>query len=189
MSLLKYLHHEEAKPSWYACNTLASLITWTILPRIRATYTTRSHQYKLDPVFLNSHDPPAGVKSENAQFPHILLVTPQNFTPSLLPSELEKIDNLFARGGKSPSIPTSLREEVTGSKETRPHVSAAWKQRNPRQCAYCEKHGEKSLSVCSRCVTYSFLSLAWSPSNISVFRCKLVQYCGPEWFVDSSSLV
>ena len=161
MSLLKYLHHEEAKPSWYACSTLASLITSTILPRIRATYTTRSHQYKLDPVFLNSHDPPGGVKSENAQFPPILFVT-QKFTPSLLPSELEKIDNLLARGGESPSIPTSLREEVTGSKETRPHVSAAWKQRNPRQCGYCEKLGEKSLSVCSRCVTYSLHSSFFS---------------------------
>jgi hypothetical protein len=129
-----------------------------LFPRIRATYTTRSHQYKLDPVFLNSHDPPADVKRENAQFPPILFVTPENFTPSLLPSDLEKIDNLLARGGGSPSIPTSLRKEVTGSKETRPHVSAAWKQRNPRQCACCEKHGEKSLSVCSRCVTYSFHS-------------------------------
>ncbi|KIM76693.1 hypothetical protein PILCRDRAFT_826088 [Piloderma croceum F 1598] len=143
MSLLKCLHHEEAKPFW-----------------IRATYTTRTHQYKLDPVFLNSYDPPAGVKSGIAQFPPILFVTPENFTSSLLPGELEKIDNLLARGGESPSIPTSVREEVTGSKETRPHVSAAWKQRNPRQCAYCERHGEKSLSVCS--------------------RCKLVQYCGPK---------
>jgi len=144
MSLLKYLHHKEARPSW-----------------IRATYTTPSHQFKLDPVFLDSHDPPSGVQGESAQFPPIIHVTPDNFTPSLLPGDLEKIDNLLARrGGKDAPIPASVREAVIGSKQTRPDVSAAWKQRNPRQCAYCEKHGEKSLSICS--------------------RCKLVQYCGPE---------
>jgi hypothetical protein len=128
--------------------------------RIRATYTTRSNEYKLDPVFLDSHDPPAavGVKGES---PWIYHVTPENFTPSLLPSELEKIDNLLARGTLT-SIPTSVRDEVIGTKETRPDVSAAWKQRNPRQCGYCAKHGETTLSVCARCVTFLFYNFSFS---------------------------
>jgi hypothetical protein len=67
-------------------------------PRIRATYTTPAQQFKLDPTFLNNlNNPPKPQSHERSISAHIF-VTPDNFTPSLLPSELEKIDNLLARG-------------------------------------------------------------------------------------------
>jgi len=96
------------------------------------------------PSFLDSHDPPTGVRSENAKFPPILQITLGNFTLSLLPSELEKIDNLLAGGGEKPSILASVHEEVTGSKQDRPDVSSAWKQRNPWQCAFARSTRRKA---------------------------------------------
>jgi hypothetical protein len=158
MSLLKYLHHTEAKPNWCVSSfyLLRSLLLseWRLcmMARVRATYTTRSYGFKVDPVFLSSHSPPPTIRDVNAKLPLILHVTPDNFVPSLSANDLEKIDNLLAQRGKAKPAPPSVRDEVTGSKKTRPEVSDAWKQLSPRQCAYCEQHGEKQLSRCSRSV-------------------------------------
>ncbi|KIJ60149.1 hypothetical protein HYDPIDRAFT_161442 [Hydnomerulius pinastri MD-312] len=141
MCLLTYLHHDEGRPQF-----------------VRATYVTPTNGWVLDPEYLASFTPPKA-PTKDSKFAPIIHVTPNNFVPSLLPGDLEKIDNLLARksGGRPPQ---SVRSQVMGGKETRPDVSSAWRQRNPRQCAYCEALGEKNLRVCG--------------------RCKLVQYCGAE---------
>ncbi|KDQ09192.1 hypothetical protein BOTBODRAFT_37277 [Botryobasidium botryosum FD-172 SS1] len=140
MSLLKYLHHDESKPSF-----------------VRATYTTTSKRL-VDPDFFSTIDVPT--KTYN---PPIFHVTPDNFVPSLLESELEKIDNLTAQVSHSKTpAPASVRAEVTGRKEDRPKAEQymAANEKNAAACAYCEKIGKSTMPICS--------------------RCKLVRYCSAE---------
>ncbi|KAF9072931.1 hypothetical protein BDP27DRAFT_1319658 [Rhodocollybia butyracea] len=144
MSLLTYLHHDwdwGNKPTW-----------------VRATYTTPKQKFKLTTDVLTKVDLPSCT-------PLIWQVTSDDFVPSLLVSELEKIDNVVAQGGSSISpkkrAATSVRDKVVGSKETKPDVSAQWKHRNPHQCGFCESISPgKDLQKCG--------------------RCKLVFYCGKE---------
>ncbi|KAF9466934.1 hypothetical protein BDZ94DRAFT_1186529 [Collybia nuda] len=142
MSLLTYLHHNESPPSW-----------------VRATYTTPNQAYKLDPTFLDSHEPPSPTSTvSHSKFPPIFHVTPEVFVPSLLPSELGKIDNLLVH--KKRTTPAEVRARVLGSKDYRPDVSQTWKQKNPRQCALYQAVKDKDMMQCS--------------------KCKLVHYCGRE---------
>ncbi|KIK63636.1 hypothetical protein GYMLUDRAFT_40705 [Collybiopsis luxurians FD-317 M1] len=141
MSLLTYLHHDWKwgnRPNW-----------------VRATYTTPERKFKLTPDFLTK------IGSMSLK-PFICHVTPDDFVPSLSPSELEKIDNVVAQGGSSMKrTETSVRDKVIGSKETKPNVAAPFRRRNPRQCAHCETVSkDKDLQQCG--------------------RCKLVFYCGRE---------
>ncbi|KAI0317664.1 hypothetical protein OF83DRAFT_116147 [Amylostereum chailletii] len=135
MSLLTYIYHDQP-PQW-----------------VRATYTTLA-QKDLHPEFLNSREPPSGKLN-----PPIYHVTAQNFVPSLVPSELEKIDNLLAQSKSRKAPPTSLREKVLGNKDVRPKAEAwmAGQEKNAVQCAYCDTLGDQRMKICS--------------------RCKLVRYC------------
>lgn len=158
MSLLVYLNGEwgwGSKPSW-----------------VRATYVTPAEGFRVSDDFLDDLDAPAGDKRTPGR-PPIFMVTREKFIPTLLPSELEKIDNTVARGrtkgrregkdGREEAEDTtvSVREQVLGTKKDRPEVGKAWKQANARQCAYCEAPKEaKHLMLCS--------------------KCKLVYYCGRE---------
>ncbi|KAJ6567147.1 hypothetical protein B0H19DRAFT_720409 [Mycena capillaripes] len=135
MSLLKYLYHTEQPPKW-----------------VRGTYVTKSNGYLLDPVFLQTFDPP----SDDVR--NIFHVTAKTFVPSLLSNELASIDTLLKQSGKS--VPKTVRYQVLGNKETRPDVSGVWKSKNARQCAQCEKISTTDLLLCS--------------------RCKLIHYCGRE---------
>ncbi|TFK52252.1 hypothetical protein OE88DRAFT_1657406 [Heliocybe sulcata] len=142
MSLLKYIHHadESPKPLW-----------------VRATYTTSSNRW-LDPDFLNSLDIP---KAATKTTPPIFHVTSDNFVPSLLSSEIEKIDNLRSQSSK-PRPPSSVMNAVLGSKQDRPDAKnyTVMNEKNARQCSYCEKLGEHDMPMCG--------------------RCKLVRYCSAE---------
>ncbi|KAK7464243.1 hypothetical protein VKT23_006409 [Stygiomarasmius scandens] len=146
MSLLTYLRHEwkesDNDPQW-----------------VRATYTTPEHRFKLNPDFLAKfHEPES---TSTTAKPPVFHVTADNFIPTLFESELEKIDNVVAQGGRKSRAEPSTRDKVLGTKEGRPNVSSAFKNKNPRQCSYCEKVSkDKDLQKCS--------------------RCKLVFYCGRE---------
>ncbi|KAJ7590819.1 hypothetical protein C8J56DRAFT_933959 [Mycena floridula] len=133
LSLAKAVYHQEQHPKW-----------------VRATYTTQSEQYRLDPLFI----------SGQGQIPSkIFHVTAEAFTPSLLPGEVDRIDSVLKQGNKG-VIPETIRTQVIGDKTSRPSVGPAWTQRNARQCAFCEKIQEKDLKQCS--------------------RCRLVNYCNTE---------
>ncbi|KJA20989.1 hypothetical protein HYPSUDRAFT_764394 [Hypholoma sublateritium FD-334 SS-4] len=147
MSLLMYLHHNNAPPKW-----------------VRATYVTPRNNYGLDPAFLSSTTapPPAEMRDRLAQGRAPLFhVAAEDFIPSLLSSDVEKIDNLRATKGGAHPVPEVVRAKVIGSKTTRPQVaSKVFKEKNVRECAFCREAKEKDLMVCS--------------------RCKLVYYCGRE---------
>jgi len=139
MSLLKYLHHDESKPKF-----------------VRATYTTTSNRL-VHPDFFSTIDPPTKTYD-----PPIFHVTPENFVPSLLESELEKIDNLTSQISSSKSPPAGLREEVMGRKEDRPKAEQymAANAKNAAACAYCEKIGKSTMSVCAGCKLVRYCSRA-----------------------------
>jgi hypothetical protein len=87
----------------------------------------------------------------------IFHVTADNFVPALLPHDLERIDNTCeqdssrARDRAAPATFSAVCASVTGSKQDRPDVSNAFKNRNPRQCASCEKISkDRDLRMCSR---------------------------------------
>ncbi|KAL1675383.1 hypothetical protein EV122DRAFT_292768 [Schizophyllum commune] len=69
-------------------------------PRVRATYVTPAQGYKVSPEFLDNMKQPAGDYRTPGQ-PSIFQVTREKYIPTLLPSELEKIDNTVARGNYS----------------------------------------------------------------------------------------
>ncbi|KAI0034879.1 hypothetical protein K488DRAFT_44623, partial [Vararia minispora EC-137] len=139
MSLLTYLHEEwdwGNKPSW-----------------VRATYVTPSQNHLVSKGFLDDLTVSAGEKRHPGN-PPIFMITREKFTPTLLPSDLEKIDNTVARGSTRTTRSGDsdrVRIKVLGTKEDRPDVSEAWKEPNARQCAYCEIGKEvKGLKLCSR---------------------------------------
>ena len=106
---------------------------------------------KLNSDFLNDVTPAPG-ENRKAGRPPIYVVTPDNFQPTLLPSELEKIDNTVARGLISSSRRgTGAREKVLGTKEDRPDVNSALRHKDMRQCASCKELKElKDLRICSQ---------------------------------------
>ncbi|KAJ7084855.1 hypothetical protein B0H15DRAFT_923535 [Mycena belliarum] len=126
MSLLKYLHHAEAKPQW-----------------VRGTYVTKANGFALDPRFLESLAPPPETTR------NIVHITPATFVPSLLSNELDSIDAVLKQGGTR--VPKTVRYQVLGNKAARPDVSAVWKSKNPRQCAQCGAVSTKDLMLCGRC--------------------------------------
>jgi hypothetical protein len=112
----------------------------------------------VEPAFLDSIDPSSpGKKSDS---PPIYHISSTDFIPTLLPSDLEKINNFFASAGET-QPPTSARQRVLGSKEDRPDVSGMWNKKNPRQCSWCETVKKSDLRKCA--------------------RCKLVFYCDEKW--------
>ena len=83
-------------------------------PRVRATYVTPAQGYKVSPEFLYNMKQPAGDYRTPGQ-PSIFQVTREKFIPTLLPSELEKIDNTVARGNystKRKDDKPSVRDQV-----------------------------------------------------------------------------
>ncbi|KAK7690314.1 hypothetical protein QCA50_006971 [Cerrena zonata] len=131
MSLLKYLHHSERKPVF-----------------VRATYTTQGRS--LHPDFLSSSETPV-----NAGIP-IFHVTPDNFIPSLLPSDVDKIDALIAQNqmpGVLVPTPPEVKQEVIGTKAIRPimrHFMLA-DVKVVIQCAHCGRNGQENMRTCSNC--------------------------------------
>ncbi|KAI0081597.1 hypothetical protein K474DRAFT_1251098 [Panus rudis PR-1116 ss-1] len=137
MSLLKYLYHDEGKPNF-----------------VRATYTTLDKG--LHPDFLGTNfDAPIKPGAP------IFHVTAENFVPSLLPGEIERIDSMMSRGSnKAP--PPAVKQQVMGKKEDRPAVNNyMWaNDKHPVACGGCAEIGGKGMPTCS--------------------RCKLVRYCNKE---------
>lgn len=154
MSLLKYIYHSDGRPSWsvfFSVSIPSNLSIVQPRDRVRATYTTVSNNFALEPAFLDHTDSPPDASSTGAargSLP-VFHVTAESFVPSLLEGEVERIDNLHAQGNKEP-VPASVRAEVLGDKSSRPQVSAAWKQKNARECANCLEIKETPLSLCSR---------------------------------------
>ncbi|EIM86411.1 uncharacterized protein STEHIDRAFT_121370 [Stereum hirsutum FP-91666 SS1] len=161
-----YSHHDYAAVTKYHADKFFSLLTllwhndqppnW-----VRATYTTPDHAYRVDPTLLTRSDSPPTTTPNN--LPQIIEVNSSNFVPSILPSEVEKVENLLAqKGPRAKKISEDVKKMVQGTKqEIRPDVNGqAWKQKNARQCAACEAIKEKDLATCS--------------------RCKLVYYCSKE---------
>ncbi|TFY81139.1 hypothetical protein EWM64_g2874 [Hericium alpestre] len=137
MSLVIYLYHDERKPLW-----------------VRATYTTLKTK-KIPVEFMSFKDSPVSGTKKSP----IFHVTADNFAPSLLDSELEKIDNILAGTKFGTAPPQELRDKVLGNKDVRPKVSM-WTQGMEKdliQCAHCDKLGPQTMQTCS--------------------RCKLVRYC------------
>ncbi|TCD69037.1 hypothetical protein EIP91_009100 [Steccherinum ochraceum] len=96
-SLLKYVYNGEQPPKF-----------------VRATYTT-THA-GLHPEFLSSVE-----NAPSSEAVPIFHITPDNFTPSLLPGEVERIDNLLTSFKKS--VPSAeVKAAVTGDKSSRPAV-------------------------------------------------------------------
>lgn len=129
------------------------IIQYTTSTRVRATYTTPDHAYRVDPTLLTRSDSLPTTTPNN--LPQIIEVNSSNFIPSLLPSEVEKVENLLAqKGPRAKKISEEVKKMVQGTKEEiRPDVSGqAWKQKNARQCAACEAIKEKDLATCSRLV-------------------------------------
>ncbi|KAF5340504.1 hypothetical protein D9758_014547 [Tetrapyrgos nigripes] len=159
MSLLHYLKYEwsesENQPNW-----------------VRATYTTPDQAFKLNPELfdfasrstLSANSNSTALAKGKTKLPPIFHVIADNFIPTLLDSELEKIDNVVAQGMRKKRAEPSTRDRVlvVNPKEGKPNVnSKVWKNKNPRQCSFCEKVSkDKDLQKCS--------------------RCKLVFYCGKE---------
>ncbi|TFK80083.1 hypothetical protein K466DRAFT_592048 [Polyporus arcularius HHB13444] len=164
-----YSHHDYDAITKYHADRFMSLLTylhgewdWGNKPSVvRATYVTPKERFKVSKEFLEDIDAAAGDHRVPGK-PPIFQVTADKFIPTLLESELEKIDNTVARGSTSKKrTGKGVRDQVLGTKEDRPEVSKAFKQTNMRQCAYCEEPKElKNLSLCS--------------------RCKLVYYCGKD---------
>ncbi|KAL1740440.1 hypothetical protein HDZ31DRAFT_47505 [Schizophyllum fasciatum] len=175
-----FSHHDYDALTKYQADRFMSLVTylhgewdWGNQPQwVRATYVTPVQGHKLSPAFFENLDAPAG-DHRLPDAPPIFQVTHDKFAPTLLLSELEKIDNTVARGAtestrrgarageEGEGVAPSVRDRVLGTKEDRPEVSKAWRQANARQCAYCEAPKEaKHLMLCS--------------------KCKLVYYCGRE---------
>ncbi|KAH9922489.1 uncharacterized protein B0H18DRAFT_1120879 [Fomitopsis serialis] len=128
---------------------------------VRATYTTPNRGYKVDPACLPGTDNPVTPSKGAPPFFH---TTRDSFTPTLLDSEIEKIDNVCAQGQEKQAGQTAVeaaRKRVLGSKEDMPDVGDAWMNKNPRECANCQVVKDKALLKCS--------------------RCKLVNYCSKEW--------
>lgn len=145
--------------------------------RVRAAYTTLKQAYNVDPVFLNSHEPPAPASAgSQSKFPPIFRITPDAFVLSFLPSELGKIDNLLAH--KKRTITVDVRARVLGSKDDRPEVSQAWKHKMRDSVP-----SPKNSRIKTPCSTPSYSpSLQRLYLDLQVFsRCKLVHYCGREW--------
>ena len=84
--------------------------------------------------------------------PAIFYITPGDAVPTLLPADIEKINNTLAQDKKRP-IPDLIASQITGAKDSKPDVGRAWKGKQPRQCSYCEKAYDKNLMQCSRFVT------------------------------------
>lgn len=132
--------------------------------RIRATWTTQAIK-----LFLDSLDSFRYQKRKCEIF-----TRPSSHTwelmPSLLPSKLDRIDNLLTRGHNPPNL-MSVREGVAGSRDTRPDVSPARKQKNPWQRVLCEKLEEKPvLGVC-----FFYLGHFWLTSMfILTVRCTIL---------------
>ncbi|KAI0055380.1 hypothetical protein BV25DRAFT_1921856 [Artomyces pyxidatus] len=137
MSLVTYLYHYGSKPEW-----------------VRATYTTFASK-DLPDVFMD----PKSTVTGTIRDPPIFHVTADNFVPSLLPSELERVDNLIAQSNMDKQPPPGLRQKVLGTKDTRPKPDALLRGtgRTQIQCAFCDKLGDQKMPMCS--------------------RCKLVRYC------------
>ncbi|KAF7353851.1 O-methylsterigmatocystin oxidoreductase [Mycena venus] len=159
-----FSHHDYDSLTKYQADRFMSLATYLYHTEnkpawVRGTYVTKSNGFTLDPQFLQTLEPPTNKGGK------IFHVTADTFVPSLLSNELESIDTLLKQSGKS--VPKAVRYQVLGSKETRPDVSGVWKAKNPRQCAQCEKISTKDLMLCS--------------------RCRLIHYCGREWFVSPIS--
>ncbi|KAF5313817.1 hypothetical protein D9758_018860 [Tetrapyrgos nigripes] len=128
--------------------------------------------------FANSNS--TALAKGKPKLPPIFHVTADNFIPTLLDSELEKIDNVVAQGMRKKCAEPSTRDRVliVNPKEGKPNVnSTVWKNKNPRQCSFCEKVSKnKDLQKCSRCKLMFYRGkecqrMAW-PSH--KFFCKSV---------------
>ncbi|KAF5323644.1 hypothetical protein D9758_017074 [Tetrapyrgos nigripes] len=155
---------------------------------VRATYTTPDQAFKLNPELFNFGSRLTSFANSNStalakgkpKLPPIFHVTADNFIPTLLDSELEKIDNVVAQGMRKKCAEPSTRDRVliVNPKEGKPNVnSTVWKNKNPRQCSFCEKVSKnKDLQKCSRCKLMFYRGkecqrMAW-PSH--KFFCKSV---------------
>ena len=78
----------------------------------------------------------------------------EDLIPSLLPGELERIDNLIAQSSWTKAPPAELRKAVTGKKQDRPEI-ATYQYANTKTgavCGNCGKVGDNKMPACSRWV-------------------------------------
>lgn len=77
-------------------------------------------------------------------------MTPDDFIPSLLPSDTEKIDNLLKLRGSKEMPPAKIKQAVIGGKNAKPRVGLkVFKQKNPSECSFCNEVKDKDLMICS----------------------------------------
>lgn len=142
------------------------------LNRIRATYTTYGEP--LSPEFFDFGKP---VTDPNVPVWHIPV---KDLIPSLLPAELERVDNLIAQSPWSQPPPASLRKAVLGRKEDRPEVNT-WTYANTKtgaHCGECGKMGDNKMPMCSRyvcCPIQRFVPPADSNARVQMQACSLLQ--------------
>ena len=122
--------------------------TSLIIPtnRIRATYTTYGE--RLPTEFFDFGSP---TTDPNGPVWHISMDT---LIPSLLPNELERIDNLIAQSSWTKAPPASLRNEVMGNKGARPEMTT-WTYANTKTgavCGNCGKTGNNKMPMCAQYV-------------------------------------
>lgn len=119
--------------------------------RIRATYVTNKEKFKLNSDFLDNIARTPGENRKDGR-PSIYVVTPNNFNPTLLPSELAKIDNTVARSATRLGRKGSdARRRVLGTKESRPNINSALRPQNLRKCAFCKAVKKlRELHSCNR---------------------------------------
>ncbi|KAJ7618799.1 hypothetical protein FB45DRAFT_1063344 [Roridomyces roridus] len=148
LCLAKYIWHTEQPPDW-----------------IRAIYLTPRSGYTIPAAFVQWEADEADSGAALGTFSHCYHIPTASLTPSLTPSEIERIDAVTKRDANK-QTPASVREAVTAKKgEGKPEVMGdAWKAGVVRACAFCEtmpkSGGKVKLMTCG--------------------RCKLVQYCSEE---------
>jgi hypothetical protein len=118
---------------------------------------TPSQGYKLDLDFIRTDNKDdtalAAINDKRSDaFPPMFHIIAEDATPSLTPSEMERVDTVLGQSSyaKPRNVPQSIRDQVLGTEK--PDVSGAWTEKSERGCAHCglvPTGSKKKLMVCS----------------------------------------
>ena len=108
----------------------------------------------LHPDFLRTVDPPT-----NPDVP-IFYISPKNFVPSLLPGEVERIDNLLLQApefwARCNPPPPEQKNLVIGDRRNKPELNefSFANEKGKVTCSHCGKTAmHKNMLTCSRYVS------------------------------------